>query len=138
MSTGKTNSVTKSRNSGQWTEARYRSFVISAIRKAQWPVKYAALRNAEVGKQVNKATGRIAMHYLCSKCSGEFPAKEVQIDHINPVIPVTGIDNYDAVILRAYCEISGFQVLCKPDHRVKTMEENAARRQFKKDQKLTS
>ena len=115
-------------NSGQWTEARRRSFIMSALRSARWPVKYEALRAACVGIHENKKTGRKAKHYTCSDCGGTFPAKEVQVDHIAPIVPVTGFDSYDATVDRLFCEVDGFQVMCKLCHAVKTKEENATRR----------
>lgn len=120
------------RCSGRWTEARYNSFVKSAIRSmtSRWPVKYDALRAAQVGVKVNPKTGRNAMHYKCACCGGDFPVKEVQVDHLEPLIPTDGTsqNDWNVIIGRALIEIEGFQVLCKPCHKVKTKEENDERR----------
>lgn len=124
------------RNSGRWTEARYNSFIKSAIRSmsGRWPVKYDALKAAATGTQINAKTGRLAMHYKCNSCGELFPAKDVQVDHINPLVPLTMVENLDwnTVIDNALCELDGFQVLCKPCHKEKSLEENAERRANKR------
>jgi hypothetical protein len=45
-------------NGGTWTKARMRSFVMSALRRAQWPVKFRAIKKAYVKDGINPATGR--------------------------------------------------------------------------------
>lgn len=124
------------RNSGRWTEARYNSFIKSAIRSmsGRWPVKYDALKAAQAGVMVNAKTGRMAMHYTCKCCGKLFPAKDVQVDHIEPIVPLTMVENLDwnIVINNALCELDGFQVLCKPCHKEKSLEENAERRANKR------
>ncbi len=116
-------------NNGKWTEARFNSFIKSALRSAsqRWPPKFAAIANAKRGKKVNPATGRIAEHYECAACKGEFPATAIQVDHIHPVIdPSIGFTIWDDVIKRMFCEKEGFQIVCKPCHKNKT---NAEKRQ---------
>ena len=130
--------VPKPRNNGQWTEARYNSFVKSALRKARWPLKYEALREAQVGKKINEASGRIAMHFKCAECDGEFPNKQVAVDHIEPVVdPTIGFVDWNTFIERLYIELEGFQVLCHDCHTGgKTSEEKgiaAERRKLEKD-----
>ena len=124
------------RCSERWTEARYNSFIKSAIRSmtSRWPVKYDALRAAQVGVKVNPKTGRNAMHYKCACCGEDFPVKEVQVDHKQPLIPTDGSsqNDWNVIINRALVEVEGFQVLCKPCHKVKTAEENNERRSSRK------
>ena len=42
----------KNRNGGEWTEARYKSFIISALRAAsrRWGPKNKCIQNARVGR----------------------------------------------------------------------------------------
>lgn len=117
-------------NGGQWTEARYNSFIKSALRSAsqRWPPKYQVLSEAKLGKRVNPATGRLAEHYLCNACKSAFPLKGVQVNHIDPVIPVTGFDSWDAVIHRMFCEKDKLEVLCIPCHKDITKQENEERK----------
>lgn len=122
-------------NNGQWTVARFNSFIKSALRSAsqRWPPKYTALKKASVGKKVNWKTGRLAQHFKCNSCDGEFPQKEVQVDHIKPIIdPVKGFTSWDDVIHNMFCEEDNLQVLCKDCHVTKTTAEKQQAKENKK------
>lgn len=119
-------------NDGQWSESRFNSFIKGIIRSGtqRWPPKFAVLNAAKRGKFRNVKTGRMAEHYECAKCQELFPAKEVQVDHIEPVVPLTGFVSWDDVIKRTFCEADGLQVLCKGCHKEKTNLENALRKTY--------
>ena len=117
-------------NDGEWTEARFRAFIISALRAymKRFPPKWKALKAAMVGKKVNKRTGRLAEHYLCADCGGFFVARDVQVDHIDPVVsPEEGFQDWWTYMNRLYCEAENLQVLCKPCHKDKTNAERKER-----------
>jgi len=121
----------KPRNGGEWTEARFRSFVTSALRAAsrRWPPKYKALKEAFVGRKVNAKTGKVAMHYKCAECKKHFVAVDVQVDHIDPIVdPKKGFQTWDKFIERMFVEIEKLQVLCKPCHKIKTDQEKLERK----------
>ena len=121
------------RNGGKWTEARYRSFVISTLRAGsrKWPPKYETLNAAKTEKKVNKATGRLAQHYLCAMCEQEYTQKDVQVDHIKPVIdPKKGFVSWDTYIDRMFCEGKNLQVLCKICHAEKTKIEKEISKKY--------
>ncbi len=114
------------RNDGEWTEGRYRSFITSTLRGGmrRWPPKWKALKEAELGRKTNKKSGKLAMHYRCACCKDEYTAKDVQVDHMEPVVnPTTGFVSWDVYIDRMFCEKSNLQVLCTTCHKVKTKEE---------------
>ena len=118
-------------NNGEWTPARFHSFIKSALRSAsiRWPVKYGVLKEAAVGKQINQASGRMAEHYKCNACNNIFPRKEVEVNHKEPVVPLTGFVSWDDLIDRMFCEKEGLEVLCKPCHKNQTQKENTIRKQ---------
>lgn len=121
------------RNGGRWTEARYRSFVTSTLRAGsrKWPPKYETLNAAKTEKKVNKATGRLAQHYLCAGCQDEYTQKDVQVDHIKPVIdPKKGFISWDVYIDRMFCEQPNLQVLCKVCHLEKTKQEKEVAKKY--------
>jgi len=123
--------VIKPRNGGEWTEARYRSFITSALRSAsrRWPPKYSALKAALIGRKENKKTGKLAQHYKCAVCVGEFVANDVQVDHIYPVVdPDVGFVSWDKYIENMYCEEVSFQILCLSCHKEKTLREKLKRK----------
>jgi len=122
-------------NGGKWTEARFRSFVYSAIRRAQWPPRYAVPDRAYVKDGENPKTGRKCKLYKCEQCLKLFAKKDVQADHITPAIGVEGFQSWDLFIERLLVEENAYQVLCKACHQVKSNEEQEARRQFKKQEK---
>lgn len=114
----------------EWTDGRVKGFITSVLRGGyrRWPPKYETLKEAQVGKKVNERTKRTAMHYKCKKCSGEFPATGVQVDHIKPIVePTKGFESWDKFIERLYCSKDNLQVLCKSCHNKKTLKETKQR-----------
>lgn len=114
-----------------WTDGRFRSFIVSALRAAfrRYPPKFAVLKNAALGKRINKATGKEAMHYKCAKCKKAFVAKQVQVDHIDPIVdPVEGFVSWEKYIERLFCTIDNLQVLCVTCHKKKTAAEKVKRK----------
>lgn len=122
--------MTKSSPKTEWTEGRLRAFITSVLRGGmrKFPPKWQALEDACVGQRVNPATGRKAKFYKCAMCGGLFLAKDVEIDHVAPIVDQkTGFTTWDDFIARLYCDVKDLQVLCKPDHKRKTKDENSAR-----------
>ena len=110
----------------QWTDGRIRSFIVSVLRAGarKWPPKYETLAEAYTGKKLNPKTNREGKHYLCNYCNEDFPAKEVQVDHINPVVdPITGFTTWDDYIKRLFCDKANLQVLCTTCHKEKSKKE---------------
>ena len=128
--------VPKPFNTGQWTEARMRSFAMSALRRASWPVKYEAVKRAYVRDGTNPETGRKCKLHRCACCGSLFPQSKMFADHIDPVIPINGFSGnnlhlgYDwaKVIQRLYCEVDNYQALCKDCHDVKSQSERQQRK----------
>lgn len=71
-------------------------------------------------------SSRPDVYYKCAMCGGEFKRDEVQVDHIDPVIPYgkTIQDmSYDEIVDRIFCRLDNLQVLCKECHKKKTKKE---------------
>lgn len=117
----------------KWTDGRIRGFITSTIRSGfrRWPEKYTALDRAKVGKIKNKQTGRLAEHYRCASCNGNFISKDVQVDHIDPVVPLTGFTTWDNFIERMFCDSEKLQVLCIKCHKDKTKKESELRKNLR-------
>ena len=91
--------VVKPRCSGEWTEARFNSFVKSALRQATR--RWAPIQHAK--KDAWRARGL----YECSGCNKIVPLtipgekkrlKNVIVDHINPLVPtVEGFTSWDDI-----------------------------------------
>lgn len=101
-----------------------KQFVTSALRRAsyRWPPRYMTLKRAHKARNA----------YECEKCKGIFPKKEVQLDHIIPVVdPLKGFTNFDDYVYRMFAADGGWSVLCTGCHDTKTQEENGIRRGVK-------
>jgi 5-methylcytosine-specific restriction endonuclease McrA len=88
------------------------------------------LKAAATERRINPASGKLAMHYTCAYCLKDFPLKQVQVDHIKPVVP-KNFTTWDDFISRLYCEAKGLQVLCKPCHLIKSKLEGQLRKGVK-------
>jgi 5-methylcytosine-specific restriction endonuclease McrA len=73
--------------------------------------------------------------YLCASCKLIFTRKEVQIDHIEPVTPITGWDSLDSFVTRLKVPIDKLQIICKTCHKTKSGAENETRRTSKRNKK---
>lgn len=113
----------------QWTPARTHSFIVSVLRTGtrRWPPKYQTLEEAKVGKKINVGTGRLANHFRCKLCRKSYPSSNVEVDHITPVVGPEGFSTWDEYIKRMFVGKEGFQVLCKPCHKKKTLKEKGER-----------
>lgn len=71
--------------------------------------------------------------YRCESCQEVFKQKDLQIDHIEPVIDVeVGFVDWNVYIERLFCTADKMQGLCKPCHQTKSSLENTIRREVKK------
>ncbi len=74
-----------------------------------------------------------AVFYKCNQCQDLFKRDEIQIDHINPIIPVSlKLVDLTPTQLLTRIWLGATQVLCKPCHKIKSKFESAARRKFRK------
>lgn len=120
------NSTERLYNNGLWTEGRFRAFITSTLRAGsrRWQPKYDTLNAAKTEKKVNKKTGRVAQHYKCEVCGNEFTAKDMEVDHIDPVVsPKDGFISWDVFIDRLFCEADNLQAICRGCHAIKTKKE---------------
>ena len=92
----------------------------------QWPPRREAITRARTERGV----------YTCNICRGSFGPKEIQLDHIHPVVDEeAGFIDWNTYIDRLFCDVDGFQVLCKTCHDAKTFLEKEIRKQVKHDKR---
>lgn len=118
-----------------WTDAKFKGWIISLLRRGtmRWPPRTECLNKAKTTKKINPKTKRLAQHFKCKACKKDFPAKEVVVDHIEPVVDIKkGFENFDTYIERMYCSVKNLQVLCKDCHEEKSRGEKELRKQYKK------
>jgi len=115
----------------EWTDARFKSFIISALRGSfrRYPPKQQCIENAYTTTKINPKTGRKCKHYLCNECKVDYPRKEVVADHIKPIVdPKKGFIDFNTWIERAFIALKGFQCLCVGCHKLKSAEERKKRK----------
>ena len=115
----------KIRCNGQWTEARYKSFITSLLR--QGTRRWAPITQVEKEARVERGL------YKCANCNEVVPptvkdgrkrVRNVFVDHINPIVdPETGFTNWDDYIENIFCEKENLQLLCKACHDDKSTKE---------------
>lgn len=105
-------------------DQRLKAFIIHTLRRAsyRWYARNEALRLSRVERGF----------YKCAACKQTFARKEVQIDHINPVVKITGFTTWDDYINRLFCPVEGLQILCLTCHDSKTLIEQNRRKKHKK------
>lgn len=117
----------KTRNGGTWTEARFKGFVMSALRRTtmRWGPIATCLKRARTGRN----------EYTCAECRTTVPStikvdgrrvKFIHVDHIQPIIdPEIGFEGWDVLVDRLFCEADNLQALCGTCHEEKTNNEKA-------------
>lgn len=115
----------KTRNNGEWTEARFNSFIKSLLRQGtqRWGPIHLVKKEARVARGL----------YECAECKqhvgptyrdGRKRKQNIFVDHIEPIIdPAVGFTTWDECIQRMFCEKDNLQVLCKDCHDIKSQEE---------------
>lgn len=71
--------------------------------------------------------------YPCFQCHKEFNSNSVQVDHVEPVVPLNIPVRhmcFNVLIDRLYCDESNLQILCKEHHKDKSQQENQIRKEW--------
>lgn len=102
---------------GRWSEAKYKAFIRSALRKAymRWPVKTDVLEAAR--RPAEDRDRRVKWEYQCASCGGWWIRGDIQVDHI---VPAGNMEDMNVFIARLFCEEDNLQVLCQGCHHAKT------------------
>ena len=127
----KAQKVARTRNAQTLTDSEYFGKIRSGLRKAfqYWKPMMITLKNASRPSQ-NLANKRLKTEYQCNHCKEWFMEKEIQIDHIVDAGTLTCSNDLPGFVDRLFCEVEGFQTLCKPCHQVKT---NLAHKKIKEN-----
>lgn len=115
------------------------SALISALKRtfSRSPTVIELLRANRVESEWLKKDGTRAKNnhvfYKCAICGGMFNSNKIQVDHIQPVIP-TSIPSrhmdFNMIIDRLFCDRTNLQILCKKDHKEKSIKEKVERREW--------
>lgn len=106
-------------------DSKKKAFVIATCRRAtfRWKPRGEALKASKAGRN----------QYRCAMCPSNkfYGNKDKQLDHVEPAVRLSGWVSADDFIDRLLCDVSGFQVLCKPHHAEKTLKEKQIRKEFR-------
>lgn len=112
---------------GQWTQAKFNSFIKNNLRSATR--KWAPIQNCKKRAHVGRG------EYKCECCGTIVPptiydeekrkrVKFVFVDHVEPIIdPSKGFVSWDDTIERMFCDSSNLQLICGDCHKIKSQEE---------------
>lgn len=123
--------VERTRNCGTMTEAQFRGWIRSQLRRMsqRWrPIHMCETRVKSQATPEDKArlcNYRIKFVYTCEKCGARVDKRRGQVDHVTPVGQLQNIER-DAgkFIMRMLVEDDGaLQWLCTPCHEKKTRRE---------------
>ena len=76
--------------------------------------------------------------YTCAKCGNKYMSKNIQCDHIDPVVPLEIPAKHMSlgiICQRLFVEKEQLQILCRKCHKEKSKKENEIRREWKKKEK---
>lgn len=102
------------------TEAAFFQMIRSTLRRKsmQWKPIQEALKSA---RRANESeNNRLKWEYQCESCKNWHPQKNVQVDHITEVGPLTSFDHLPSFVRNLFCEIDQLRVVCKTCHDKKT------------------
>lgn len=105
-------------------DAYLKRYIVATLRRGTlyWPYRNDALKASRVDRGL----------YKCHICTKAFPKKEVRLDHVIPVVRLSGFTNWDDYLKRMFPKTEGFQVLCLECNKTKTDEENVLRKIHRK------
>lgn len=105
--------------------------VFSALRR----LSYRTPMYAEAKRRARIKRGK----YRCAGCGKLFGPKQIAVDHIAPVVNITGFKTFDEYIKRLLVSPDKLQVLCNNGkhscHKRKSRAENKRRREFLRNSK---
>ena len=114
---------------------KYNQFysIMSAIKRcfSRSPTHRAALNAAKCPRKKGPRGGA---RYRCAECKKDFAPKDVQVDHIQPIVEIGTLSkdmSWDEIVNRIFCSEDNLQVLCRDCHAKKSRAENAERRAIK-------
>ena len=111
----------------QWTEAKFFAFLRAGLRAKwmRWPPKWETLQAAS--RPYKGPDKRKKTEYRCAKCKKWYSAKDVSVDHIEPVGRLSSYDDLPGFVARLFVAKEKLRVLCNPCHAEVTQSQLLAR-----------
>lgn len=121
------------------------SRVIGALKRvfSRSPATQSVLKKHRIEETCIKKDGqpskRPSVLYPCAVCGKLFKSTDIQVDHIDPVVPVSipaRHMSFDTLVKRLFCEEGNLQLLCKQDHAMKGSKEKELRNWWEQQTKF--
>jgi hypothetical protein len=93
--------------------------------------QYKIILSNALSKKVGPLGGR---RWDCHQCGKAFPSNEIQVDHIDPIIPLHmhySKVSFELFYVRCWCSTDNLQVLCLQCHKAKSKLESAERKKYR-------
>lgn len=110
------------------------NFIKNTLRRSSY--RWSPRGEAEKAARISRGL------YRCRVCEGEFARKDVELDHVEPVVPINvswmdedGNPDWNIFIRRLFCEKEGYQIICKRCHENKTAIEDTMRAHYNEERK---
>jgi 5-methylcytosine-specific restriction endonuclease McrA len=114
----------KPKKKPKWNE---NAAIRSAVRRifSRSPVVREILNKSRRERTWYKKNGTEAskprVEFQCSSCGEWFMGKDIQVDHVDPVVdPTVGFLDWNTFIERLFCNASNLKILCKAEHKAKS------------------
>lgn len=129
----KTTRVPRTRAGGEWTEARYWTFIRTTLRSGARrypPIVRQALGAARerYRPQPGESPTRRKWVYRCAICDQLKFRDQVEVDHIEPCGSCRSYEEVGEFARRMFCEPDGLRILCKSCHQEVTDDQRRLRR----------
>lgn len=117
-----------------------RNLLKGAVRRvfSRSEVRRAALHIVHIPGYKDPNRTRVTKWSRCPNCLQPTPTYIMQVDHIDPLIPVdTALEDmtWDDVFNRTWCDKNNLMPMCKPCHKIKSKIEQKERALFRKQRK---
>lgn len=108
----KTDRVPRTRAGNTWTEASFWSWIRSGLRQmsCRWPPLADIMRTNR--RPYSGPDKRTKFEHQCQLCGGWFPAKLIEVDHIEPCGTLKSWDDMATFAQRLFCEAEGLRKTC--------------------------
>ena len=126
-------------------EFNLKQYMKNGIRRLsyRYPSRSEAIKLARLPAPPEWANKRVKWVCACAACKQVFELSDVQADHIEPIIPVTGWPeapkstlyehnggpDMNVLVYRCFVSPNKYQMMCKPCHSIKSKQENVQRRE---------
>jgi 5-methylcytosine-specific restriction endonuclease McrA len=120
--------------------AKERNLIKGAIRRvfSRSDLRRSVIDASVIVGHVDNSRPRVKTWCRCSGCKTPTPKSYMEVDHIDPVVPVnknlTSM-TFDDIVNRIWCEFTNLQAICPECHTTKTKTENKLRREARKKEK---